>query len=146
MAVVILGGLVTSTLLSLFVVPFLYLRFGARSASRAERRAARLAPAHEAGSLAEGVQHAGASGSAVTSCSRIGAGSAGCIAPPLQCRRRRSRRRAMRRSAAGKAPEGETSRIRGQITKVEASAIVVKTGNGKTVRLALGDGADDLSA
>ncbi len=29
MAVVILGGLVTSTLLSLFVVPLLYLRFGA---------------------------------------------------------------------------------------------------------------------
>ena len=29
MAVVILGGLVTSTLLSLFVVPILYLRFGA---------------------------------------------------------------------------------------------------------------------
>jgi Cu/Ag efflux pump CusA len=28
MAIVILGGLVTSTLLSLFVVPFLYLRFG----------------------------------------------------------------------------------------------------------------------
>jgi CzcA family heavy metal efflux pump len=31
MAVVILGGLVTSTLLTLFVVPILYLRFGARS-------------------------------------------------------------------------------------------------------------------
>ena len=30
MAVVILGGLVTSTLLNLFVVPALYLRFGAR--------------------------------------------------------------------------------------------------------------------
>ena len=30
MAVVILGGLVTSTLLNLFVVPPLYLRFGAR--------------------------------------------------------------------------------------------------------------------
>jgi Cu/Ag efflux pump CusA len=30
MAVVILGGLVTSTLLNLFVVPSLYLRFGAR--------------------------------------------------------------------------------------------------------------------
>ena len=29
MAVVILGGLVTSTLLSLFVIPILYLRFGA---------------------------------------------------------------------------------------------------------------------
>jgi Cu/Ag efflux pump CusA len=28
MAVVILGGLVTSTLLSLFVIPLLYLRFG----------------------------------------------------------------------------------------------------------------------
>ena len=36
MAVVILGGLVTSTLLNLFVVPSLYLRFGkGRAASRA---------------------------------------------------------------------------------------------------------------
>ncbi len=33
MAVVILGGLVTSTLLNLFVVPVLYLRFGAGSVS-----------------------------------------------------------------------------------------------------------------
>jgi len=32
MATVILGGLVTSTLLNLFVVPTLYLRFGAGSA------------------------------------------------------------------------------------------------------------------
>jgi Cu/Ag efflux pump CusA len=32
MAVVILGGLVSSTLLSLFVVPVLYLRFGASKA------------------------------------------------------------------------------------------------------------------
>ncbi len=32
MAVVILGGLVTSTLLNLFVVPALYLRFGATTA------------------------------------------------------------------------------------------------------------------
>ena len=30
MAVVLLGGLVTSTLLSLFVLPALYLRFGVR--------------------------------------------------------------------------------------------------------------------
>jgi Cu/Ag efflux pump CusA len=29
MAVVILGGLVTSTLLTLFVIPILYLRYGA---------------------------------------------------------------------------------------------------------------------
>ena len=36
MAVVILGGLVTSTLLSLFVLPVLYLRFGRRTASLAE--------------------------------------------------------------------------------------------------------------
>ncbi|MDH5536374.1 MAG: efflux RND transporter permease subunit, partial [Betaproteobacteria bacterium] len=35
MAVVILGGLVTSTLLSLFVVPILYLRYGARSGQAA---------------------------------------------------------------------------------------------------------------
>ena len=35
MAVVILGGLVTSTLLSLFVVPMLYLRFGRRAAPAA---------------------------------------------------------------------------------------------------------------
>ena len=34
MAVVVLGGLVTSTLLNLFVVPALYLRFGAWRASR----------------------------------------------------------------------------------------------------------------
>jgi len=34
MAVVILGGLVTSTLLSLFIVPTLYLRFGPRSGQR----------------------------------------------------------------------------------------------------------------
>ena len=32
MAVVILGGLVTSTLLNLFVVPALYLRYGAGTA------------------------------------------------------------------------------------------------------------------
>jgi hypothetical protein len=32
--VVILGGLVTSTLLNLFIVPVLYLRFGARSQAR----------------------------------------------------------------------------------------------------------------
>ena len=31
MAVVILGGLVTSTILTLFIVPVLYLRFGSRS-------------------------------------------------------------------------------------------------------------------
>ena len=36
MATVILGGLVTSTLLNLFVVPSLYLRFGARSAGSEE--------------------------------------------------------------------------------------------------------------
>ena len=35
MAVVILGGLVTSTLLNLFVLPSLYLRFGRRTATRA---------------------------------------------------------------------------------------------------------------
>ena len=34
MAVVILGGLVTSTLLNLFVVPSLYLRFGRRGGRR----------------------------------------------------------------------------------------------------------------
>ncbi len=33
MAVAILGGLVTSTLLTLFMVPFLYLRFGAGAAT-----------------------------------------------------------------------------------------------------------------
>ena len=35
MAVVILGGLVTSTLLNLFVVPSLYLRFGRPRTGRA---------------------------------------------------------------------------------------------------------------
>jgi Cu/Ag efflux pump CusA len=34
MAIVILGGLVTSTLLNLFVLPSLYLRFGASKSSR----------------------------------------------------------------------------------------------------------------
>jgi hypothetical protein len=34
MAIVILGGLLTSTMLNLFVVPFLYLRFGAGGAGR----------------------------------------------------------------------------------------------------------------
>jgi len=37
MAVVILGGLVTSTLLTLFIVPFLYLRFGAGSGKTVDR-------------------------------------------------------------------------------------------------------------
>ncbi len=37
MAVVILGGLVTSTLLNLFIVPALYLRFGAGTATAAEQ-------------------------------------------------------------------------------------------------------------
>ena len=46
MAVVILGGLVTSTLLNLFVVPALYLRFGAGTASPGmEIDATHLAPA-----------------------------------------------------------------------------------------------------
>ncbi|KWN13693.1 efflux RND transporter permease subunit [Burkholderia ubonensis] len=36
MAVVILGGLVTSTLLTLFIVPFMYLRFGGRPGAAAE--------------------------------------------------------------------------------------------------------------
>jgi Cu/Ag efflux pump CusA len=40
MAVVILGGLVTSTLLNLFVIPALYLRFGARSTEPTEKSAA----------------------------------------------------------------------------------------------------------
>ena len=33
MAIVILGGLITSTLLNLFVVPSLYLRFGRKRAA-----------------------------------------------------------------------------------------------------------------
>jgi hypothetical protein len=54
MAIVILGGLVTSTLLNLFLVPALYLRFGrtARSAAAVEHSTShvdflngRLAPA-----------------------------------------------------------------------------------------------------
>ena len=43
MAVVILGGLVTSTLLNLFIVPALYLRFGAGTLKSSERSAAPLA-------------------------------------------------------------------------------------------------------
>jgi Cu/Ag efflux pump CusA len=43
MAVVILGGLVSSTLLSLFVVPVLYLRFGASKAGEREASAAPMA-------------------------------------------------------------------------------------------------------
>ena len=44
MASVILGGLATSTLLNLFVVPVLYLRFG-RSRKELRRLAALTAPA-----------------------------------------------------------------------------------------------------
>ncbi len=49
MAVVILGGLVTSTLLNLFVVPALYLRFGAGSGASSRRLARRelTATAHD---------------------------------------------------------------------------------------------------
>jgi len=43
MAVVILGGLVTSTLLSLFILPALYLRFG-RGTAALEDEAAEQAP------------------------------------------------------------------------------------------------------
>ncbi len=42
-AVVVLGGIVTSTLLNLFVLPVLYLRFGARP-TRSRAREARVAP------------------------------------------------------------------------------------------------------
>jgi Cu/Ag efflux pump CusA len=48
MAIVILGGLVTSTLLNLFVLPSLYLRFGKPAAERAPRDAGRGAPAADA--------------------------------------------------------------------------------------------------
>ena len=44
MAVVILGGLVTSTLLNLFVVPSLYLRFGQRR-EHGDARALVVSPA-----------------------------------------------------------------------------------------------------
>jgi CzcA family heavy metal efflux pump len=37
MAIVILGGLVTSTMLNLFIIPALYLRFGARSQARSSK-------------------------------------------------------------------------------------------------------------
>ena len=47
MAVVILGGLVTSTLLNLFVVPALYLRFGAGTATTQE-----IGPTPELASIA----------------------------------------------------------------------------------------------
>jgi Cu/Ag efflux pump CusA len=39
MAIVILGGLVTSTLLNLFAMPLLYLRFGHRTTARHEAAA-----------------------------------------------------------------------------------------------------------
>jgi Cu/Ag efflux pump CusA len=39
MAVVILGGLVTSTLLNLFILPALYLRFGSGTAASPDRLA-----------------------------------------------------------------------------------------------------------
>jgi Cu/Ag efflux pump CusA len=45
MAVVILGGLVTSTLLNLLVVPSLYLRFGRRRSEQTRDTAVRQAPA-----------------------------------------------------------------------------------------------------
>ena len=51
MAIVILGGLVTSTLLNLFVVPSLYLRFG-RSRSQRHKRPRR--PDRVAGGNAKG--------------------------------------------------------------------------------------------
>jgi Cu/Ag efflux pump CusA len=46
MAIVILGGLVTSTLLNLFVVPSLYLRFG--NTARPDAAAAEPPPTTEA--------------------------------------------------------------------------------------------------
>ncbi len=42
MAVVILGGLVTSTVLNLFIVPSLYLRFGKKNALSSTARGKRL--------------------------------------------------------------------------------------------------------
>jgi Cu/Ag efflux pump CusA len=44
MAVVILGGLVTSTLLNLFIVPSLYLRFAKSKKTRGRERAAGDSP------------------------------------------------------------------------------------------------------
>jgi Cu/Ag efflux pump CusA len=41
--VVILGGLVTSTALTLFVVPILYLRFGSASGDAVDDQRARMA-------------------------------------------------------------------------------------------------------
>lgn len=49
MAVVIVGGVITSTLLSLFVVPLLYLRFGRGSAQTIEQLPARGAAVSRAG-------------------------------------------------------------------------------------------------
>jgi Cu/Ag efflux pump CusA len=45
MAVVILGGLITSTLLNLFIAPSLYLRFGRSATGRPTRTAAAVEPA-----------------------------------------------------------------------------------------------------
>ena len=50
LAVVILGGLVTSTLLNLFVVPVLYLRLGSIRESDLSSELAALQPGGRAGS------------------------------------------------------------------------------------------------
>jgi Cu/Ag efflux pump CusA len=47
MAVVILGGLVTSTLLTLFVVPILYLRLGAHTSAPQEELPDQGLPKHQ---------------------------------------------------------------------------------------------------
>jgi Cu/Ag efflux pump CusA len=56
MAVVILGGLVTSTLLNLFVVPVLYLRLGSIRESDLSSELAALQPGGRAGPLGDRVQ------------------------------------------------------------------------------------------
>ena len=96
MAIVILGGLVTATLLNLFVLPSLYLRFGKgkRSAWRAagsgpSPQAARAAPARAGGGLMRGRSKRRRSAIARRSLSRMARASAAISSSsdPSRCRR-----------------------------------------------------------
>ena len=134
MAVVILGGLVTSTLLTLFVVPILYLRYGARR-KRSEPTSLRLPqPRPER-------------------CAALPPPLATRSTPIHGCRERMrfllqllsaiglfqrvADRAAGRGSRAGPHPRSDHQGRNG--------SIAVKTTDGKTVRLALADGITVIS-